>query len=160
MNVMRYTVVDRPGRVSFVAPCRALLPMVAACARGANTLEELLGYADELGANLTSYVLAGLAVFDEHNVPENLAWIHAALNQMNADATPVFRVMDDVTSRASLQPVAAGAVIFNLNAHRIIQLQNSWTRIDREGLVHQFDGTGRPVRIHRYKLPTHWVLAP
>lgn len=160
MNVMRYTVVDRHGRVSFVAPCRALLPLVAACARSADSLRDLVAFADEFGSDLNGHVFSGLAVFDEHNGMGNTEWIRSALSQLPPERTPVFRVLDDITSRASLQPVAAGAVIFNLNAHRIIQIQNSWTRIDREGLVHERDVSGRTVKVHRYKLPTHWVLAP
>ena len=53
-DVMRFTVVDAAGRVSFVAPCAALDALVAACARGPRTLLALLGVT-HLGGNAGAY---------------------------------------------------------------------------------------------------------
>jgi len=133
VNVMRYTVIDERGTVSFVADCAALLPMVSACADGAQTLEDLLEAVDRSGFPLKEYVTSGLAVFDEHNSPTNLRAIHAAIAYFPPHELPVFRVLDDITRQASLQPVKAGAIIFNLPRRRIIQLQNSYAEIRRMG---------------------------
>ncbi|MCS6800419.1 MAG: hypothetical protein RMM58_07720 [Chloroflexota bacterium] len=160
MNVMRYTVVDQSGRVSFIGPCAALIPLVAACSRNPTTLSELLAIADQYGANIGSYVEAGLAVFDEHNLPGNYSRIHAALDFLRDHEVPVFRVVDDRTRDASLKPVAAGAVIFNLTAKRIVQIQNTYQDIQRVGIVRELDASGKTTRIHRYRLPAEWVLAP
>jgi hypothetical protein len=160
MNVMRYTVVDPQGCVSFVGPCSALLPLVAACSKNPTTLAELLAYADQFGANLAEYVAAGLAVFDEHNLPGHYERIHAALDHLRGHEVPVFRVVDDRTRDASLQPVAAGVVIFNLTAKRIVQIQNSYQEIPRDGVVRQRDQSGRTTRVMRYRLPQEWQLTP
>ncbi|GIW08716.1 MAG: hypothetical protein KatS3mg060_3521 [Dehalococcoidia bacterium] len=160
MNVMRYTVVDSSGRVSFIGPCAALLPMVAACSRNPSTLGELLAIADEYGANIAGYVQSGLAVFDEHNLPGNYSRIHAALDFLRDHELPVFRVVDDRTRDVSLKPVQAGAVIFNLTAKRIIQIQNTYQDIPRTGVVREFDAAGKTTRVHRYRLPAEWRLAP
>jgi hypothetical protein len=42
MGLMRFTVVDVRSTVSFIGPDRALHAFVAACASGANSIEELL----------------------------------------------------------------------------------------------------------------------
>lgn len=157
---MRYTVVDPSGRVSFVGPCAALLPMVAACSRNPTTLSELLDLADRYGANIGGYVQAGLAVFDEHNLPGNYRRIHAAIDFLRDHEVPVFRVVDDRTRDVSLKPVEAGAVIFNLTAKRIVQIQNTYQEIPRIGIVREFDAAGKTTRLHRYRLPAEWHLAP
>ncbi len=107
MNVMRYTVVDASGRVSFIGPCASLLPMVAACSGDPADLAGMLRLADQYGANLGPYVLAGLAVFDEHNLPGNYERIHAAFAYLREHEIPVFRVVDERTRDTSLKPVQA-----------------------------------------------------
>src|SRR5436190_21545477 len=42
MFVMRFTVIDNLGTVSFVAPCTALKALVAACSKAHDTLDSLL----------------------------------------------------------------------------------------------------------------------
>jgi hypothetical protein len=160
MNVMRYTIVDAAGRVSFIAPCTALGPLVAACARSPYDLPELLHVADTFGANLSSYVQSGLAVFDEHNIPGHYDRIHAALDHLRSHEIPVFRVVDSRTSEVSLQPVQAGAVVFNLPAKRIVQIQNTYQEIARNGVIRHRDAAGKTTRVHRYQLPVEWRLAP
>ena len=160
MNVMRYTVVDESGRVSFIGPCVALLPMVAACSRDPSTLNELLQLADQFGANIRAYVQSGLAVFDEHNLPGNYSRIHAAIDFLREHELPVFRVVDDRTRDISLKPVQAGVVIFNLAAKRIVQIQNTYQEIPRSGIVRELDAAGKTRRVHRYRLPAEWRLAP
>jgi hypothetical protein len=156
---MRYTVVDNRGAVSFVAACDALPILVAACAENPPRVEDLLSLASRYQPALEDYVTCGMAIFDEHNVDGRYDCIHNALKFCPPYDTPVFRVVDARTREASLQPVKAGIVIFNLRARRIVQVQNSYAEVQRRGKVIVRDGVGRP-RVYRYQLPDSWVIVP
>jgi hypothetical protein len=160
MNIMRFTVIDSGGTVSFVGPCSALVPLVAACAKNPSSLEALLEAVEPYHAALRDYVLSGVAVFDEHNAPGNYESIHAAIRYFPSSEWPVFRVVDDTTRQASLQPVKAGAILFNLRRKRIVQLQNSFAEIGRTGHVRIYDGDRPTNRVRRYRLPEEWSLVP
>ncbi len=160
MNLMRCTIVDPHGTVSFVAPGEALPALAAACARNPNSLAELLDLADPLYGDLRERILNGLAFFDERNMPGNCAAIHQALDVCAPHQQPVFRVLDDRTREASLQPVKAGAVIFNLLGKRIVQLQNSYRHVQRSGRFRVFDGRRLTNRIFSYQLPGEWAIVP
>jgi hypothetical protein len=69
MLVMRYTVIDSAGTVSFVAPWNTLKALVAACSRktAPQNLSDLLEAASVYSSGLQDYVLDGLAAFDEHH---------------------------------------------------------------------------------------------
>ncbi len=155
---MRYTIIGSTGKVSFVGPCQGLKALVAACADAAPaSAEELLTAAGVYDNELRDSVLNGLHVFDEHNTPGNYAAIHAALADPARQADPpAFRVVDEITDRASLAPVKAGLVLFNLKERRIIQIQNTYAEIQREdrGRVRK---NGRVTgRYYTYRLPPGW----
>ncbi|MGE5618509.1 MAG: hypothetical protein ACM3US_04540 [Sphingomonadaceae bacterium] len=160
MNVMRYTVIDGRGTVSFVAPCDALLPLVAGCARDPRSLEELLASADEYAAGIRERVLCSLAVFDEQNTAESFESILKALEICQPHELPAFRVLDDRTREASLTPVHAGVVIFNLKAKRIVQIHNSYAEIKRRDRVLAARPSSPERRVLRYELPAYWSLVP
>ncbi len=160
MNVMRFTIIDGRGGVSFVAHADALPALVKACAQNPGNLEELLDRTAPYYANLREYVLSGLAVFDERNVAGRYGAIHRALELCAPYEQPVFRVVDDVTRETSLRPVKAGAVLFNLLAKRIIQLQNTYWEINRSGRGRVFDGTRMTADVFSYRLPKEWALVP
>lgn len=154
---MRYTVIDREGPVSFVAECLALSPIVAACAKSPADLNSFLTELAIYEPPLAEYVSSGLAVFDEHNGPDRYEPINTAIATCRPHQLPVFRVVNEATRQASLQPVKYGVVLFNLAAHRIVQIQNTWHNIEREGKVL----ARRPWKMVRhYKLPAHWSLVP
>ena len=159
-DVMRFTVVDALGKVSFVAPCSTLEVLVAACARGARTLQSLLELAEPFAPGLRERVLSGLAVFDEHNAPGHYQAIHGALAYFAPGEHPVFRIVDDRTRDASLQPVRAGVVIFNLAEKRIVQIQNTYSEIRRKGRLRVRDASSGSPRVHAYELPADWALVP
>lgn len=162
-DVMRFTVIDARGAVSFVAPCRTLEALVAACAREPDALEALLERASEFAPDLADRVLSGLAVFDEHNSRSNPASIHAALDLLRPADLPVFRVLNDRTRQASLQPARAGVIVFNLKSKRIVQIHNTYAEIKRSGrirIVRPDGGERGGVRVHRYELSTDWSLVP
>lgn len=134
MNDMRFTVIDSRGVVSFVGPCAALTPLLVGCIGGAKSLEELLLAAERSGALLFDAVTSGLAVFDEHNAYGNYSAVHGAIDHLKAHEMPPFRVVDDRTRQASLQPVKAGAIIFNLPKRRIVQIQNTFADVQHMGV--------------------------
>lgn len=159
-DVMRFTIIDRRGAVSFVAPCRTMEALVAACASEPGSLAELLDYASRFIADVQDRVLSGLAVFDEHNSSTSSQSIHAALDLLPPADLPVFRVVDDRTRQASLQPARAGVIVFNLLSKRIVQIHNTYTEIKRSGRIRLARSEGAPPRVHRYQLPPHWSLVP
>ncbi|GBD14803.1 hypothetical protein HRbin25_00685 [bacterium HR25] len=160
MDVIRCTVIDEKGAVSFIAHADVLPALVAACANNPSSVEELLDGAENYYRNLKDYVLSGLAVFDEQNTPESREAIRAALRSLPPHQQPVFRVVDEDTQEASLRPVKAGAVVFNLRAKRIIQIVNTYREIKRSGYARVFDGEGFTRRVFRYRLPEEWALVP
>lgn len=160
MNLMRFTVVDRQTKVSFVGPCIALEALVAACSQQPHTLGELLDAAAPYNPSLRESVLSALAVFDEHNTPANYRNILAALDFCRPADLPVFRVVEERTQEAALTPVKAGVVVFNLVDKRIVQIQNTYSEIRRRGRVRIMEN-GRPTnRVRRYELPPEWSLVP
>jgi hypothetical protein len=159
-DVMRFTVVDANGKVSFVAPCYALEALVAACSREPRTIQELLEHVTPYFLDLNDYVTSGLAVFDEHNSRSNYRHIHAALDFCKPAETPVFRVVDARTQEVSLQPVRAGVVLFNLVERRIVQIHNTYAEVQRKGRVRIMEGRRPTNRVARYELPASWTLVP
>jgi len=159
-DVMRFTVIDARGAVSFVAPCRTMEALVAACAGEPSNLEELLETVAQFVPDVQERVLSGLAVFDEHNSRTNPQSIHAALDLLRPADLPVFRVLDDRTRQASLQPARAGVIVFNLLSKRIVQIHNTYTEIKRSGKIRVARSEGAPPRVHRYELPPDWSLVP
>jgi hypothetical protein len=164
MFVMRFTVVDPQGTVSFVAPCNALKALVAACGQGAGDLASLLTAASKYDTDLKSRVMHSLAQFDEHNAPGEYSQIEGAIDwaeeQRARHNLPAFRVVNEKTRQASLEPVGAGLVLFNLKERRIIQVQNSYAAVKRQdrGRIHE---GGEPTsRLYHYKLPADWQLLP
>jgi hypothetical protein len=160
MNVLRCTIIDQRGGVSFVAHGDALPALVAACAASPQTVEELLGAAEPYYRNLAEYVLNGLAIFDEHNSDGHYEPIHKVLTTLPRHKKPVVGLVDDLTQDPSLRPLKAGAVLFNLRAKRIVQIVNSYREIRRSGHGRVFDGRSHTSTVFRYRLPEEWALVP
>lgn len=146
--------------MSFITHGDVLPALVAACTSSPDTLEEFLERAEPYYGNLSEYVLSGLAVFDERNTEGHYEVIHKVLTTLPRHKQPVFRVVDDLTREASLRPVKAGAVIFNLRAKRIVQLVNSYREIRRSGRGRIFDGRSHTSAVFSYRLPEEWALVP
>jgi hypothetical protein len=160
VNVIRCTVIDARGGVSFVAHADVLPALTKACVANPGTLEQLLTSATTYYAGLREQVLNGLAVFDERNVEGHYESIHEALDFCAPHEQPVFRVVDERTQEMSLRPVKAGAIVFNLRAKRIIQIQNSYREIERRGASRVYDGTRMTPAVFSYRLPDEWSLVP
>jgi len=161
---MRFTVIDENGTVSFVAPCNALKALVAACSKFPTDLDALLTAAMPYDSELKDNVMNGLALFDEHNGAGKYERIHNMIDHAGEQRAehnlPAFRVVDETTREASLQPVKAGLVLFNLKERRIIQVHNTYDNIRRQdrGRVHK---GGEPTdRLYHYRLPMDWQIVP
>ena len=164
MFVMRFTIIDSSGTVSFVAPCNALKALVAACSKYPTDLESLLEASSRYDTDLQSNVLNSLAIFDEHNTGGRYEQIHNSIDYAHEQRTqhniPAFRVVDETTRQASLEPVKAGLVLFNLKERRIIQVQNTYDNVRRRdrGRIHK---GGEPTRqLYHYALPSDWQIVP
>ena len=160
MNLMRMTIIDREGGVSFVAHGEALPALLKACATNPNDLAQLLERAEPYYRGLRERVTNGLAMFDERNAGEHNDAIHSALEHAMPEESPLFRVVDEVTREASLRPVKAGAVIINLLDRRIIQLQNGYQEITRTGRGRVWDGERMTNSAFTYRLPKAWAIVP
>lgn len=160
LDVMRFTVVDTEGTVSFIAHTSAALALTAACAKNPMTLADLLDVSRTYDRSLHDHVSHGLAVFDEHNLPGDTRAIHEQLRTVAPREVPVFRVLDEVTREVSLTPVRAGAILFNLVRKRIIQIANTDEHIHRAGEVNYHNGRFLSRRVFEYELPAEWSIVP
>lgn len=143
MNLMRFTIVDRDGAISFVYESRALGTVLEACVAGASTIAGFLDATARRHGQLREYVTCGLAVFDEHNLSGNYSSIHQAIAHFPSDELPVFRVVDDVTREASLRPTRTGVIVVNLAERRIVQMHNSYDEsVDLSQRVRQLQRAG------------------
>lgn len=164
MFVMRFTIIDHSGSVSFVAPCNVLKALVAACSKYPTDVASLLDASVRYDSDLKDRVLNSLSIFDEHNSEGKYDQIHSAIDyaeeQHSAQNIPAFRVVDETTREASLSPVMAGLVLFNLKERRIIQIQNTYDNVRRQdkGRIHK---NGEPTQqLYHYKLPADWQIVP
>ncbi|MBN9392024.1 MAG: hypothetical protein J0I20_28565 [Chloroflexi bacterium] len=82
MAVMRYTLIDKSGTISFIAPWNTLKALVAACSRkpAPEDLSTVLEAASRYSSGLREYVFNGLAVFDEHYTTQDEASATRELN--------------------------------------------------------------------------------
>lgn len=160
MNLFRFTIIDCSGGISFVAHGDALPALLKACSDGPDTVSGLLDRVDPYYRNLRDYVLNGLAVFDEKNAYGNHDAIAKALDFCRPHEQPVFRIVDERTREESLRPVKAGGIIFNLCAKRIVQIQNTYREIGRDGKGRIFDGENMTDFVFQYRLPAEWQLVP
>ena len=157
---MRFTVIDQEGTMSFVGPCHAMKMLTAACSRRPEDHRALLAITEEFDPRLAVKVRAGLSHFDARWSVDGVIDVQAHLGSGREEDGPPFRVVDEATRRRSLEPVRAGLVVFNLNAKRIVQVQNSYSDLQRKdrGRLHR---DGRPVRAYySYELPPDWRIVP
>lgn len=160
MDIIRFTVIDDAGTASFVGPCHAIKMLAAACSQYPRSVRQLLESTRRYDADFVTTVLSGLAVFDEHNTPENLQRFTAISDRREPASLPPFRVHDERTRRLSLAPAGTGLILFNLATRRIIQVQNSYSDVRRSdrGRVRE---NGRPTRtLYHYRLPDEWRIVP
>jgi hypothetical protein len=158
--MMRFTIVDGDGTISFHGPPHGLKALAAGCSAGAGDHRALLESLGTYDARLATFVLDGLAVFDEHVTDGCSDSVHGWFERFSDAKARPLRVVDDATRRLSLEPGRLGVVVFNLAARRIVQIQNSYAELQRtdRGRVRV---DGKPTRqYYRYSLPNGWQILP
>ena len=160
MNVMRFTIIDGEQAISFVDTCDMLAALVVTCAEDPRDIDELLSKCNRYAPGFCNWARNGLAIFDEHNAPGRLDAVHEELRTLPPHEVPLFRVLDETLREASLQPVKAGVVLFNLPERRIVQIHNTWAEVNRRGQLPVVgDSPDRP-RYIAYELPEAWSVRP
>ena len=154
------TLNDRGCRTSFDPHAAALRALLHAREEARSSEEELLVLPEPHDHGLGVRVLHGHALFDERNVPGHYEAVHQALAFCAPHEQPPFRVVDDETREASLRPVKAGVILFNLVKKRIVQIQNSYREITRSGRGRVYDGQTLTRRVFNYRLPSDWQIVP
>jgi hypothetical protein len=154
------TLIDANGGISFVMHGEALWALLKACTTSPRTVDELLERAEPYYQGLRERIDNGLSIFDERNTPGQYDAIHRAIELAPPDESPLFRIVDDVTRETSLRPVKAGAIIINLIDRRIIQLQNAYREITRQGRGTIWDGERMTETPFTYRLGKDWALVP
>lgn len=145
---LRLTVVDADGTTSFVVPGYALKMVAAACSHDPVRLDELLERLGELDPALAADLSQGL-----HRAAD-VAGLPSAIG-----AAP-FRVVDERTRMAALEWELAGLVVVNLEAKRIVQVQNAYGDVRRRDRG-RLRRNGRPVPVYyAYELPEEWRIVP
>lgn len=157
---MRYTLIGRGETISFVGAPTLLAEFVAACVQNPLTVPELLSLVEQHVPKAIEALRSSLAVFDEHNAHGQYEHIHTALQQQRRGHYPAFRVVDEVTRIASLEPALWGLVLFNLPQRRIIQIQNTYADIRRHGYVPTFPEEHGSGSQRVYHLPVSWSIVP
>jgi hypothetical protein len=153
----RLNIVDAGASVSFLGPAHAAKAVAAACSHGAATWQEVLGRTDRYDPEWTADVRRGILTFEEHHVPSD-----DPVPPVEPTFTPdePFRIWDAETRQQSMQPGALGLVIFNLKEQRIIQVQNSYSDLQRKGRG-RIRSNGRPTpALYHYTLPDDWDILP
>jgi hypothetical protein len=158
--LMRFTLVDSSGAISFRGPGHGLKMLTAACSFGARSHREVLDQLESLDRCLADSVRNGLSKFDEHCIESEPESVDRWIESHESLSDQPFRVFNQVMRRASLMPERLGIVIFNLQEQRIVQVQNSYgtlLRSDR-GRIRQ---DNRPTsRFYSYDLPNDWSIVP
>jgi hypothetical protein len=158
--MMRFTVIDDSGTVSFAGPGHCLKALTAACSTGASTLPALLERVQSYDAMFVDSVRRSLAQFDEHVVESDLASIVTWLDRDPDTGHAVFRVFNQRLRNMSLMPEPLGVVLFNLRDRRIVQIQNTYGQLLRKDRG-RIRVAGKPVnRYYHYALPDSWELLP
>jgi hypothetical protein len=121
-------------------------------------LADLLENAEQFDRLLPAEVRRGLAIFDEHNIPGDHQAIDAHILTQRHEDLPLFRVVDEVTRRVSLEAAGAGLIIFNLPQRRIIQVANTADPLARSGAVWSHNEAVAGQRSRTYTLPGTWSI--
>jgi len=153
----RLNLIDDTCGVSFLGPAHAVKAIVAACSHGASTWQEILERTQRYDKDWTAHMRRGLLQFEEHHVASEDPVPPAVAT---FDAAVPFRIWDAETRRTSLEAGTLGLVIFNLKEQRIIQVQNNYSDLQRQGRG-RIRLNGRPTpTLYHYTLPEDWAILP
>jgi len=156
-NVFRLNVIDDQASVSMLGPAHAVKAVMAAISHGASTWQSILARVRRYDPEWADGVSRGVLQFEEFHQP---AAPEAEVGFETIDADAPFRIWDAPTRKRSMEPASLGLVIFNLKEQRMIQVQNNYGELPRQGRS-RIRMNGRPTAtIYHYKLPEEWAILP
>lgn len=157
---MRFTLIDSTGAISFTGPGHGLKMLAAACSLGVRSSRDVIERLESFDQSFATAIRNGLSSFDEHCIKGQPETVRKWVERQGAISDETFRVLDDETRRASLEPGRLGLVIFNIEDRRIVQVQNSYGALMRSdrGRIRK---DNRPTSLfYRYELPREWAIVP
>ena len=159
-GLLRITLIDSEGTISFGAPGHIAKMMAAACAHNPTAIDQVLGTLTTLDPASTESIKHGLARFDEFVVRDDATSIDEWLAQNDPlDGTP-FRLIDPRLREATLTPLPLGVVMVNLPDKRIVQIENRYGALLKKDRG-RMRRDGEPIgQLYRYELSDEWSLLP
>ena len=159
-GLLRFTVIDSEGTISFGAPGHMAKMMAAACAHDPATIDQVLGTLTSLDPVAADSLRHGLARFDEFVVRDDATSIEDWMAQNDPlDGTP-FRLIDPGLREATLSPLPLGLIMVNLPDKRIVQIENRYGPILRKDRG-RMRRDGEPIaQVYTYELSSDWSLLP
>ena len=130
--MIRITIIDRSGSISFGAPGYFAKMVVAACCRNPSDLDALLNYLAAYDALTTETIRHGLNHFDEFCLPGDPDACQRWLDKGGSQEGKPFRLIDPKLREASLTQLSLGLVIVNLVERRIVQVENRYSTVLRQ----------------------------
>ncbi len=156
----RINMIDEYGTISLLSPAHGPKMLTAMAGLQFDSTKDMLLAVSALDSSWIWQVLSQLSMFDEFNIDELHDDWREMIERKDSAVHPAFRVLDPITRQRSLQPGSLGLIVFNLREHRIIQVQNNGTDLEREG-AGRYREDGRPRgEMYRYTLPQNWSLVP
>lgn len=154
----RINLIDQRSTISLLAPSHGPKLLTAVAGLDFESNRDLLEAASGMDREWIQTVLAQLAMFDEFNVESLDPDWQSIIERADSAVHPAFRVIDPVTRLRSLDRGSLGLIVFNLKERRIIQVQNDWDELRRQGEGRYLvDGEERAFS---YSLPDTWSLVP
>jgi hypothetical protein len=159
-GMLRFTVIDPEGTISFGGPGHLAKMLAAACAHNPATIDQVLGTLTSLDPATTDGLKHGLARFDEFVVRDDASSIQDWIAQNDPlDGTP-FRLIDPSLREATLSPLPLGLIMVNLPDKRIVQIENRYGPIQRKDRG-RMRRDGEPIaQVYTYELSSDWSLLP
>lgn len=156
----RINMIDEQGTISLLAPQHGPKMLTAMAGLEFDSTKDMLLAASALDSSWIWQVQSQLSMFDEFNIDVLHEDWREMIERKDSAVHPAFRVIDPTTRARSLQPGSLGLIVFNLGEHRIIQVENNGSELEREG-VGRYREDGRPRgQMYSYSLPQNWSLVP
>jgi len=159
-GLLRFTVIDNEGTISFGGPGHLAKMMAAACAHSPASIDQVLATLATLDPSTTDSVRHGLARFDEFVVRDDATSIEEWIAQNDPLSGTAFRLIDPRLREATLTPLPLGVIMVNLPDKRIVQIENRYGPILRKDRG-RMRRDGEPIsQVYTYELSSDWSLLP
>ena len=159
-GLLRFTVIDNEGTISFGGPGHLAKMMAAACAHSPASIDQVLATLATLDPSMTDSIKHGLARFDEFVVRDDATSIEQWIAQNDPLSGTAFRLIDSRLREATLTPLPLGVIMINLPDKRIVQIENRYGPILRKDRG-RMRRDGEPIsQVYTYELSSDWSLLP